>query len=538
MSGTPNTGRILRGTGQTLVATAFLINIVFHFVPHTEMKGPLVIIGLLTVLMTFGGLFLLWRGRQYAARVAAKDLPTEARARVLYLRPFRSDTTTVRYVFFSTARWFMNMATEEEQLREVLQPFGDLVAIGQPGERFPKPGATRLYTSNQEWKDVVTDQMLSARLIIIRAGVGEGLLWELTEAMKIVNPQRLLILVLAMKRKHYEDFRQTANTAFRVSLPSSDTLRRSFGKLSGFVTFSSDWKASFLRLRAPFFRLSPYKSYVPRFKFALRPVFKTFGLYWWAPSVSKFAVFSAVTLSVVGPIILIGFYFALAELWSHHENVSPNFSAPIPGSQKRPYKSAVEESEARFADRLANTPSWSAQLEKILRSVDLNTQGAVIKRSQKLEGFAREHARAGFRRLDDSALLAKLELDRKILAAADTASCAAFSRGRISQAQLNDVLGLLQVHDMELWFDLTFRAMKADIEGAPEHPVNEERLGQLMPSLLSALPERDSQKFRRVLADYNGASDEQVCWAERTVRDRIAELDIGQRLDWALALAR
>jgi hypothetical protein len=75
----------------------------------------------------------------------------------------------------------------EEQLAEALQPFGDLVAIGQPGERLPLPGAARIYASEEEWKEVVSRQMRAARLVVIRAGVGENLFWELKQAVETLK---------------------------------------------------------------------------------------------------------------------------------------------------------------------------------------------------------------------------------------------------------------------------------------------------------------------------------------------------------------
>ena len=75
----------------------------------------------------------------------------------------------------------------------MLRPFGDLIAIGRPGERLPTPGAARIYTSDEEWKDVVKRQMQAAQLVVIRADVGENVFWELTQAVKTLNPQKLLI---------------------------------------------------------------------------------------------------------------------------------------------------------------------------------------------------------------------------------------------------------------------------------------------------------------------------------------------------------
>ena len=66
-------------------------------------------------------------------------------------------------------------ATQEEPLADELGPIGDFVAIGQPGEELPTPGAMRIYASDAEWKEIVKAQMRIARLVIMRAGIGENL---------------------------------------------------------------------------------------------------------------------------------------------------------------------------------------------------------------------------------------------------------------------------------------------------------------------------------------------------------------------------
>jgi len=111
------------------------------------------IANILRVTLMFSGAFLYWRGRQYAAQASAESVITDAKQHLLYLRPFRSDYTFVK----AFLRQFET--TEEEQLANVLRPFGELVAIGRPGESLPTPGAARIYTSDEEWRDVVNRQM-------------------------------------------------------------------------------------------------------------------------------------------------------------------------------------------------------------------------------------------------------------------------------------------------------------------------------------------------------------------------------------------
>jgi hypothetical protein len=166
-------------------------------------------------------------------------------------------------------------------LAEVLQPFGELMAIGRPGESLPTPGAARIYTSDEEWKDIVKRQIQAAQLVVIRASAGENVLWELTQALKILNPQTLLILFLDAKVRDYESFRTRANSILDVPLPESTRLRR-YGLVSGFIGFDAGWNPSFFALRAPFLRGGSFKR---RCKCALKPVFESFGLEWQAPPV-------------------------------------------------------------------------------------------------------------------------------------------------------------------------------------------------------------------------------------------------------------
>jgi len=238
-----------------------------------ESKLLFAILALPTILL-FAGAFLSWRGRQYAAQASVESIITDAKPHLLYLRPFRSDYTTRREVF--SHEFFAT--TEEEQLADVLRPFGELVAIGRPGESLPTPGAARIYTTDAEWRDVVKRQMQTARLAVIMAAVGENVLWELTQAVGTLEPQKLLILVLEMKAKDYESFRTKATPILGVSLPE-----RAIGRVSGFISFAANWKPSFLAFKAPYFRSGSFKS---RAKYALRPVFESFGLEWQPPPIS------------------------------------------------------------------------------------------------------------------------------------------------------------------------------------------------------------------------------------------------------------
>jgi hypothetical protein len=287
----PRPGTALKRTGVALIAAGIILNSAIQalnafprwlvFLSEQADIVAYTYYAPWALVLIPGGAFLIWRGRQYAAQASAKRIISDSKPHLLYLRAFRSDPSTAKRAFaaLSFVDPLLGLQSEEEQLAEVLQPFGRLIAIGRPGESLPTPGAARIYTSDEEWKDVVKRQIQAAQLVVIRAASGENVLWELTQAVKILNPQKLLILLLDMKVRDYESFRTGANSILDVPLPESTRLRR-IGSVSGFIGFGASWKPSFLALRDPFFGALSFKR---RCKYALKPVFESFGLEWQAP---------------------------------------------------------------------------------------------------------------------------------------------------------------------------------------------------------------------------------------------------------------
>ncbi|GAA0915981.1 hypothetical protein [Virgisporangium aurantiacum] len=236
------------------------------------------------ILAVVGG-FLYFRGRQLTARSAAPAVLHGDRPRVLYLRPFRTDAgiTGQGLSLLLTQTLVTGATTDEEQLAEALKPLGDMIAIGQPGETLPRPGAARQYTTDDEWRDAVVHWMRVARLVVLRAGTDAGLLWELRTARGMVRPERLLILVLDMKRTAYDSFRAEAVRTSGIALPGMPRARY------GFFRFASDWTPEFLPLRGPLLRLG-FKPRRKLFQFALKPVFDSHRVPWSEPPISALAV--------------------------------------------------------------------------------------------------------------------------------------------------------------------------------------------------------------------------------------------------------
>jgi hypothetical protein len=278
----PSSGCALKLLGIALFIFGGLIYGAFG---GSEGDNPLAFLAVPPMIL---GLFLYFRGKRKAAqaRAAGPNSPlNDSKPDVLYLRSFRDDTATAGKILFS------GLTTDEEQLADALRPFGDLIAIGQPGEALPVPGAARVYATDAEWKQVVLARMRVATLVVIRAGNSPGLLWEVGQALSTLHPAKLVIFVFALSKSDYENFAARVRATFRLNLPqiTSPKLIRTvvdfrenpFNVLPGFICFRDDWSAEFLPLPSTIIRIG-YNDYKKSFVQALRPVFDRNRVHWQA----------------------------------------------------------------------------------------------------------------------------------------------------------------------------------------------------------------------------------------------------------------
>lgn len=171
----------------------------------------------LPLLALYLGRILRRRGRLHLVKVISSPGEVSTMSFVLYLRSFEDDPELARSplqpmhppIFF--LQLLISGRTEEEQIAGALKRVGPLVAVGAPGERRPYVGATRMYLPSENWKEPVRELMLNARLVVLALGPGEGVLWELVEAMRILPPERLVLLV-PLDADEYERFKEQATS--------------------------------------------------------------------------------------------------------------------------------------------------------------------------------------------------------------------------------------------------------------------------------------------------------------------------------------
>jgi hypothetical protein len=237
-----------------------------------------------------------YRERQRKTVLSAQDLLSrDTRPHVLYLRSFKDDEITSR---------LLNLSTEEQELAEVMLEIGPFIAFGEPGEEFPEPGAARLYSEEEHWRETVENLMLRARLVVARVGDTTSFWWEILTAVRLVNPDQLL-LIIPEDRSLYEEFRRKALEVFPCQLPEHEFrpapgYSKSHISVESFLYFEPDWTPHLQKLKSPSLRQNYWIPGAPTFKTALRPVYERLGIEWKQPPLQLLQIIPLIMLLLFG----------------------------------------------------------------------------------------------------------------------------------------------------------------------------------------------------------------------------------------------
>ncbi|MFF4291357.1 hypothetical protein ACFY0R_39590 [Streptomyces sp. NPDC001633] len=247
------------------------------------------------VLMLSGGRLALREGGRHRAEVIQSfdGLPQDQPV-VLLLRSFADDeglasiqTGSMRY-----GPWGAVTDTEEEQLRQGVEPFGAMVALGRPSDRLPQVGAGRHYSSDLEWQSQVLAALDRAVLVLLVCGPGRSLRWEVEQVVARCPPERL-VLIGVRDAAQYESFRSALQDVFPKGLPPTSEGCESWKKrwdapttfVRETVWFDADWTPHITPLGSdddPKFdasRLIDTNAWVKSaFPLAIRPVYQRAGL--------------------------------------------------------------------------------------------------------------------------------------------------------------------------------------------------------------------------------------------------------------------
>jgi len=206
----------------------------------------------------------LWRkSRQYGALDADQAMARDPRPPVLYLRSFADDGAALMGEQSALERHSATVfvpVTPEQEIADILDAIGPVVAIGKPGEPLPELGAARLYVSDDHWQAKVMELMAVASLVVVRLGSSPGLLWEIEQALAHLPRQRLVLALLGdsvVAPTLVERLAPTLGPAFAQALPqavprdlSAWLGRRGEQRIGGLVCFGADGQARAVAVRS------------------------------------------------------------------------------------------------------------------------------------------------------------------------------------------------------------------------------------------------------------------------------------------------
>ena len=233
------------------------------------------------------GVALIRRGFRFDAISAAEVLSEDRRPPVVYLRSFRQDDDRLLPGVMRIFAFYVAM-NFEQILTAILSPIGPVVAIGRPAEEVPELGAARMYFPNDEWREQIGAFMARARLVVIRMGTTDNVWWEIEEAIRTVDPTRLIVVAV-------ESGKQRAQLLSRLGELLGRPLQEPQGRVPEwlmralnlgfkgyeppvFLAFSSRWEPRYERCGIRWGASALEHPAWPSIEYALRRILRTMGL--------------------------------------------------------------------------------------------------------------------------------------------------------------------------------------------------------------------------------------------------------------------
>lgn len=194
------------------------------------------------------GRLLIARGKRHTVKILGSFTELAFARYVLYLRSFADDPRMFampsRFTVASPQAdlFLLPGLTQEELLVRRFERIGRVIAIGNPSENLPLPGATRGYLAQEDWQAVVTSLLHGAHTVALAAGTGRGTVWEFTEAVRVLELRRLILLVYC-DAETYNEFRAAVGAAYahRVSQSSAPWAWRPLPALPPYPPLARTW---------------------------------------------------------------------------------------------------------------------------------------------------------------------------------------------------------------------------------------------------------------------------------------------------------
>lgn len=233
---------------------------------------------------------------------------------ILYLRSFIDDATTRK-----STNTLSDITSEEEALVEALSDIAPVYAIGDPKDDKSPLGASRLYVSDDEWKNTVEYLAQRAQVVVLRLGRTDSFWWEVRMALSKIDKQKILFVIpesdsldsiLVLSKYLLE---QNVD----MSKVKTSVAKKPFGSISNFIYFNEKGEACSCNFVAYRFT-SLLLSYANMLRSSLADFRKRFGLVTEAPKVRKLRCLQ---------VLLIAYFFIIGAMHLFSDSVTLNIAS-------------------------------------------------------------------------------------------------------------------------------------------------------------------------------------------------------------------
>ncbi len=255
-------------TGDKLLRLGFMVWVFIGVFIHPKFDSDFIIfiflMGLFVVMMvlSIAGSKLTDLARRLRVETATEKLRRDQRPPVLYLRSFNRDAEASKIYrggqeqFSTVGMLHTTTGSEEELIVKFFDRVGPVIAIGNPSDTEAIIGAARYYLDGQEkWTEVVEKLLDKSAMVILHAGLTDGLLWEIETVIRKVSPWRLLLL-LSFTETEYSRFRMATATAFPSPLPGDLEYylanRAEVSSIKAVITFDATWTSHLIGMPSKF----------------------------------------------------------------------------------------------------------------------------------------------------------------------------------------------------------------------------------------------------------------------------------------------
>ena len=204
----------------------------FWYLVGQEISGPVFSIAFICMFC----LCISWRHKLSKKKKDTLDIKEIKGPFVLYLRSFKDDAVTRKKVSFSDIR------SEEEMVVEMMSDIAPVYAIGDPKDKKMPLGASRIYVDDEHWKDVVTQMMQRAEVVVLRLGATDSFWWEVETALESIPLGKLLFVI--PRNKSFDNVAMLYKIMFEHNIDIKDlniTIeKKRQGSISSFVFFDNE----------------------------------------------------------------------------------------------------------------------------------------------------------------------------------------------------------------------------------------------------------------------------------------------------------